>query len=154
MALGLLARPSLSHAFGGTVPGSTRAVARIQLGPPLSAALLADWRSEDFAFTPLDAPGTTIDALQAIDAADHAFIRGSTSYILGVRYGRMTNPQQITPYSAGYEWVVMYQHDGDMPSTCPFHCPPSMLGHPRRYAQTNAVVDARTGLALFKFQTK
>lgn len=138
---------------GGPRASPVSVRARIQIGPPLSAGLVASWRQQDFALKPLRPPGTTIDALQAIEAADRAFMVAPQAYVFAVRYGHMTNPRQIHPYSAGYVWVVMYQHDRRAPTSCPARgCPPS-LRHAGRYAQSNAVVDARTGQALFKFQT-
>lgn len=151
--------PVLTMAASSTRAGNYEprpvARARIQIGPPLSPSLLRTWRSELFAFRPLPAPGTNIDALQAIQAADKVFVRGPKAYVFAVHYGKMTNPRQTDPRSAGYVWVVMFQRDTVLPTSCPAHgCPPSLLRHRERYAQSNAVIDARTGYQLFMFDTK
>jgi hypothetical protein len=125
---------------------------RIQLGPPLSTRLLKRWRAQLFALEPLAPSGRNIDALQAIEAADKVFVRGPKAYVFAVRYGRMTNPHQLHPYSAGFVWVVMYQRDTTMARSCTAAgCPPTAQRGP--YAQTNAVIDAKTGYAIMKFQT-
>ncbi len=129
--------------------------ARIQIGPPPSRSLLATWRSELFSFEPLQPTGTNIDALQAIEAGQRVFVTGPHAYVIGVRYGKVTNPHQIHPSSSGLVWVVMYRDDTRLPTSCPSSTCPHFRGrgHATQYAQTNTVVDAKSGQALFKFQT-
>jgi hypothetical protein len=113
----------------------------------VSHRALKKWKRQHFLFQPALPPGTNIDALAAIIAAQHAFLVGPKAWIAGVRYARMLNPVFHAPASSGEVWLVMYQHDTPFPSAGSQPSPAPAT------APTVAVIDAMTGDPLFKFQT-
>jgi hypothetical protein len=119
----------------------------IQIGPPVSQRELKQWKRQHFLFEPVVPPGTNIDALAAIIAAQGAFLVGPKAWIAGVRYARMLNPVFHAPATSGEVWLVMYQHDTPLPSAG------SLPSPAKSTASTVAVIDAMTGDPLFKFQT-